>query len=71
MNMKKIGVIVFVIGVIVALSTGFSFFTKEKVVDIGNIEISADKKHSVEWPPILGVVIALAGAGLFFFGDRK
>jgi divalent metal cation (Fe/Co/Zn/Cd) transporter len=68
---KKIGIIVLIIGVIVTFSTGFSFFTREKVVDIGSVQISADKKHTVSWPPILGLVIVVAGAGIIFFGSRK
>lgn len=69
--MKKAGIVVLVIGLIVTFSTGFSFFTKEKVVDIGSVEISADKKHTVSWPPILGLVIAAAGAGMIFFGRKS
>lgn len=69
--MKKAGIIILVIGIIITCTTGFSFLTKEKVVDIGNIQISADKKHTIVWPPILGLVIVAAGTGVIFFSSRK
>ena len=69
--MKNIGLIVIVVGLALAVFTGFDFFTKEKVVDVGGIEITADKKHDVNWSPILGLVMAAVGAGLFFAGTRR
>lgn len=41
--------------------SGFSFVTTEKVVDIGPIEINKEKNHSVQWPPIVGVVLLIGG----------
>lgn len=41
--------------------TGFSFVTTEKVVDIGPIEINKEKNHSVQWPPVVGVVLLIGG----------
>ena len=69
--MKKIGLIVIVVGLALAIFTGFDFFTREKVVDIGSIEITADKKHEFEWSPVLGLVVAAVGGGMYFFGSRR
>lgn len=43
--MKKAGVIIFAIGLLITLITGFSFVTNKKVVEIGDFEISGDVKH--------------------------
>jgi hypothetical protein len=40
---------------------GFSYTKKEKVVDAGPIQISADKQHDVNWPPYVGGIILVAG----------
>jgi len=59
--MKKAGLGIFIIGVIMTIFTAFTFFTREKVVDIGKLEITADKPHHLKWSPLIG--IALMGAG--------
>jgi hypothetical protein len=68
--MKTTGIIVIVIGLILTIFTTISFFTKEKVVDVGKIEISRDKEHNLKWPPLIGVVIMVVG-GVIVFRDYK
>lgn len=58
---KGIGIILVIIGVVMLIWTGFSFTKKEKVVDIGPVEITADKKEQVNWPPYVGGVVLVAG----------
>jgi hypothetical protein len=69
--MKKVGIIILIIGLVVTIVTGLSFVTKEKVVDIGKLEISADKKHSVSWSPVVGVLTMAIGAGAYMVGTKK
>lgn len=69
--MKKIGLIVLIIGLVITLFTGFKYITREKVVDIGEIQISRDKTNSVSWSPLIGVSVMVVGAGIFLFGSKK
>ncbi|MBK8557501.1 MAG: LPXTG cell wall anchor domain-containing protein [Lewinellaceae bacterium] len=69
--MKRIGIIVLIIGLVITLFTGFRYVTKEKVVDIGNLEITRDQNHTMAWSPLLGIAVILVGGGLFFFGSKK
>lgn len=69
--MKSLGIAILVIGLIITIITGFNYVTKEKVVDIGELEISRDKSHSVAWSPIAGVVVMLIGGGILIFGVKK
>ncbi|MGE0637929.1 MAG: hypothetical protein AB7G44_03680 [Bacteroidia bacterium] len=69
--MKNAGLIILAIGLLITLFTGFNFITKEKVVDIGKLEITADKKHSVAWSPLVGVAVMLIGGGVYFYGAKK
>jgi hypothetical protein len=69
--MKKTGIILLIIGIIFTLFTGLKFVTREKVVDIGKLEISADKNHSISWSPIVGVVVIVIGAGLYLTGRKN
>jgi uncharacterized protein (AIM24 family) len=69
--MKKIGIIIFVIGLLGTLVTGFNFVTREKVVDIGELEIIADQNHTVAWKPALGFGVMLVGGIVFLFGSKR
>ena len=68
---KTIGIILVIVGVIMLVWTGFSFTKKEKVVDIGSLEITADKKEQVNWPPYVGGVILVAGVILLIIPRRR
>jgi uncharacterized membrane protein YdcZ (DUF606 family) len=71
-NMKRIlGAVFLVVGIIMVIWTGFSFTRREKVVDAGPVHISADKEHTVNWPPYAGGILALAGVVLLVLPERK
>lgn len=69
--MKKVGIVIMVVGLVITLITGFSFVTREKVVDLGDLQVSRDKNHSIAWSPIAGIVVMAAGGGIFLFGLKK
>lgn len=50
--------------------TGFSYFTTEKVVDIGSIQITKEKKHKVNWSPIIGGILIVGGV-VITIRDKK
>ena len=71
MNAKTIGLIIIGIGLIMTLYTGFNYVTKEKVVDIGSVEITADKDHTASWSPFIGIGIMVIGGVVFLYGKKK
>ena len=71
MNAKTIGLIIIAIGLIMTLYTGFNYVTKEKIVDIGSVEITADKDHTASWSPFIGIGIMLIGGVVFLYGKKK
>ena len=68
--MKRIGIVLIIIGLLLTIITGFKFFTKEKLVDIGNVEISSKEPHRVNWSPYVGVGIMVVG-GILLVTDRR
>lgn len=68
--MRKAGIILLIVGLVVTLITGVSFFTKEKVLDVGKIEITKDEKHTATWSPMLGVGIMILGGALILFNKK-
>jgi hypothetical protein len=69
--MKKVGISLIIIGILLTVFTGFGFFVKKKVVDIGKLEITRSEPHRVKWPPYVGVGIILVGGILFLTGIKK
>jgi hypothetical protein len=62
--MKPLGLLLIALGLIGLLYGGFSWTRKDKVVDAGPIEITADKQESLPIPPLAGAVALVAGAVL-------
>ena len=69
--MRTTGIVLLVIGLLLTLFTTFKFFTKEKVVDIGKVQITADKGHNVSWSPIIGIAIMIIGGVALYSDSRK
>jgi hypothetical protein len=69
--MKRTGLIVLIIGLIITVFTGFDFMTREKVVDLGELEITANKRHGITWSPLIGVAVMVIGGGMFLTGSKK
>jgi hypothetical protein len=70
--MKTTGIVIIIIGILLTIFTAFTYFTKEKVVDIGKLEISRDKPHNLNWSPLIGVfVIGVGGVILWRSGKRS
>jgi hypothetical protein len=66
-----IGIILIVIGVAGFAMGGFSFTQKEKVLDVGPIEATADDKKTVGIPPLLAGIALVSGVVLVAAGARK
>lgn len=58
---RTLGIILCIVGVAMLIWGGFSYTKKEKVIDAGPIQISADKKESVNWPPFAGGAVLVVG----------
>lgn len=67
---KPLGLILTLLGVIMLVWTGFSYTKKEKIVDAGPIQISADKEKNVNWPPYVGGIVLIAGV-VILVGSKK
>jgi len=58
---KTVGVILIALGLLGLAWGGFTYTTREKVVDIGPIHATRDETHNVPLPPIAGAVALLGG----------
>jgi len=68
--MKTFGIVLIVIGIIMMVMTGFSYVTQETIIDAGPLEVTADKRESINWPPYVGGIALITGIILIAM-DRK
>ena len=66
-----VGVVLIVLGVLALAYQGITYTTREKVVDLGPLKITADKEKSIPLPPILGALALAGGVVLIIVGVRK
>jgi len=69
--MKTAGIVIVIIGLILTVITAFTFFTREKVVDIGKIEIMANKRHHLKWSPLVGIAVMGVGGVMLLVSSKK
>lgn len=66
-----IGILLILVGIVALAYGGFSYTKREKVIDAGPVQVSADKKESVPLPPILGGLCLVGGIVLVVAGNRR
>lgn len=59
--MKKVGYILIVAGLLLTIFTTVTFFSRERVAKIGDINITANKKHNLKWSPLIGIAVMAVG----------
>jgi len=70
-KMKAIGAILILAGIGMFFLNGIDFTTKEKIIDAGPIQISADKEKQLTWPPYAGGIVIAAGVFFILIGKKK
>jgi hypothetical protein len=68
---KTIGLLLLIVGVIMLIWTGFNYTKREKVLDAGPIQISAERQKSVNWPPYMGGIVAVCGIIVLITSKKK
>jgi uncharacterized membrane protein HdeD (DUF308 family) len=69
--MRIFGIILIILGVLALVYQGIQYTTREKILDIGSIKVSADSKKTIPLPPIVGGVALVAGIALIVLDRRK
>ena len=70
-HMKTVGLIILIAGLLMTLYTGFTYVTKEKFVDLGELEITMDNQRTVNWQPYVGHGVMVIGGTILVFGRKK
>ena len=70
-SLNVLGILFVVLGVLALVYQGFSYTRQEKVLDIGPIHATAERREHVPLPPIVGGVALAAGAVLLAMGAKQ
>jgi hypothetical protein len=65
-----IAIILIALGVVVFAYQGITYTTREKVVDLGPIHLTAEKTRTIPLPPIVGAIALVGGIVLLVTGRK-
>jgi hypothetical protein len=66
-----LAIVLIVLGVAALAYQGFTYTTRETVIDLGPIHATADRQKTVPLPPILGIAAVAGGVALLVVGNRR
>jgi uncharacterized membrane protein len=66
-----VGILLIVLGVVALAYQGVSYTTREKVIDLGPVEVSKDTRKTIPMPPILGGLALAGGIALVVVGSKS
>jgi uncharacterized membrane protein len=66
-----IGIILIVLGIVAFAYQGITYTTREKVVDLGPIQVTSETTKTLPLPPILGGIALVGGIVLLVVGNKK
>jgi len=68
---KTTGIVLIILGLIMIVYTGFNYITTEKVIDLGPVQVNKKVNHPVQWSPIAGGVLLVAGIVIVVSSKKK
>jgi len=66
-----IAVALIVLGIAALGYQGFTYTTKEKVVDLGPLEVTSETTKTFPLPPVVGIIALAGGVILLVIGKRR
>jgi hypothetical protein len=66
-----VGALLILAGIIMFSVGGFSFTSRERVADVGPIEVTAERERSIPVPPILAALAIVGGLVLIVTSIRR
>ncbi|MGA2624860.1 MAG: hypothetical protein ABSF91_13460 [Bacteroidota bacterium] len=69
--MKTAGIVLFTLDLLATLCTGYTNVTKEKVVDLEDLETAEENQRTVNWIPYVGIGMMVIGGAFLVLGRNK
>ena len=68
---RLIAIVLIAIGIVAFAYQGITYTTREKIVDIGPLHMTAEKTKTLPLPPIVGAIALVGGIVLLVMGSKK
>ncbi len=66
-----IGIALIILGIVALAYRGITYTQREKIVDIGPLQATADREKTIPLPPILGGLSLVGGILLVIVGSKS
>ena len=66
-----LAIILIAVGVIAFAYQGITYTTREKVIDLGPLQMTSEKTKTFPLPPIVGAIALVGGIVLLVMGSKK
>ena len=66
-----IGIALIILGIVALAYRGITYTQREKIVDIGPLQATADREKTIPLPPILGGLSLAGGIVLVIVGSKS
>jgi hypothetical protein len=66
-----VGLLLIVVGLLALAYQGFTYTSRETVLNLGPIHATADREKTIALPPVLGIGVVGCGVVLLIAGVRK
>ena len=68
---KLLGIILIIVAIMAFAYQGITYTTREKVVDLGPMHMTAERTRTLPLPPIVGAIALVGGIVLLVTGGKK
>lgn len=66
-----IGIFLIAIGIVAFAYQGITYKSREKIIDIGSVQVTSEKTKTFPLPPIVGAVALVGGIVLLVMDKRE
>lgn len=66
-----VGIALIVLGIVAFAYQGITYTSREKIIDIGPIQATADTQKTIPLSPLLGGLVLVGGIALVVVGAKK
>lgn len=70
-TLSLVGILLIIAGIVFFAYRGFTYTSQEKVMQIGDVNITAPQQHTVYFPPVLGGASIVVGIVLIVIARKN
>ena len=64
-QLRTTGIVLIVVGIIMFSYEGVvTYRTRDKIIEAGSVQVTAEKTHKINVPPVLGAVALISGVAV-------